>query len=220
MEQTLIELKKIYKSFGRIGILNGIDFIAAAGTTTAITGNSGEGKTTLLSIMGLLQKQTSGSILIGEKDIVDIGVAGRSKIRADRFGYLFQTSRLVGSLTVLENTLVGAALAGKNDMRKKAVALLTSLGMSKRLDYKPEQLSIGQMRRVALARALIMEPDILLADEPTNDLDPALSKIVTSSLFKAGAQGTAVVIVTHDRFLAAKMDCEYNLAEGSLYHVR
>lgn len=219
MKKILIELKAIYKSFGKIGILNGIDFIAAAGTTTAITGNSGEGKTTLLSIMGLLQKQTSGSILIDERVIVNTGIAGLSKIRAARFGYLFQTPRLVGSLTVLENTLICAAFAGKSNMQKKAVALLTSLDMSKRLDYKPEQLSIGQMRRVALARALIMEPDILLADEPTNDLDPALSQIVTSSLFKAGENGTAVVIVTHDRFLAAKTDCEYNLAGGILHHV-
>ncbi|TWH48715.1 ABC transporter ATP-binding protein [Sporomusa sp. KB1] len=220
MKKTLIELKTIHKSFGKIDILRGINFIAAAGKTTAITGNSGEGKTTLLSIMGLLQKQTSGSILIDGKDVADTDIAELSKIRAARFGYLFQAPRLVGSLTVLENTLVCAALAGKNNMQKKAVALLTSLGMSNHLDYKPEQLSIGQMRRVALVRALIMEPDILLADEPTNDLDPALSQIVTSSLFKAGENGSAVVIVTHDRFLAAKTDCEYNLADGFLQLVR
>jgi len=220
MKKTLIELKNIHKSFGKIGILGGIDFTAASGTTTAITGKSGEGKTTLLSIMGLLQKPTSGGILIGEKNVADTGIAELSKIRAARFGYLFQTSRLVGSLTVLENTLVCAALAGKSNMRKKAVTILTSLGMSKHLDYKPEQLSIGQMRRVALARALVMETDILLADEPTNDLDPALSQIVTSSLFKAGENGTAVVIVTHDRSLAAKTDCEYKLTDGILHHVR
>ncbi|MBP2642108.1 MAG: transporter related [Firmicutes bacterium] len=220
MKKTLIELKAIHKSFGKVGILGGIDFIATAGTTTAITGNSGEGKTTLLSIMGLLQKPTSGSILIDGKDAANNGIAELSKIRAARIGYLFQAPRLVGSLTALENTLVCTALAGKSNMRKKAVTLLASLGMSKRLDYKPEQLSIGQMRRVALARALVMETDILLADEPTNDLDLALSQIVTSSLFQAGANGTAVVIVTHDRSLAAKTDCEYNLADGILHHVR
>lgn len=220
MNKTRIELKAIHKSFDKIDILKGIDFIAAAGTTTAITGNSGEGKTTLLSIMGLLQKQTSGSILINGQDIAATGIAELSRIRAARFGYLFQTPRLVGSLSALENTLICPAFAGKSDMRKKAVALLAALGMGKRLDYKPEELSIGQMRRVALARALIMEPDILLADEPTNDLDPAVSQIVTASLFKAGEHGSAVVIVTHDRSLAVKTDCEYKLADGRLHHVR
>ncbi|SDE43492.1 ABC transporter ATP-binding protein [Sporomusa acidovorans] len=220
MNKIRIELNAIHKSFGKADILKGIDFIAAAGTTTSITGNSGEGKTTLLSIMGLLQKQTSGSILINGKEIADTGIAELSRIRAARFGYLFQTPRLVGSLTALENILVCPAFAGKNDMRKRAIALLDTFDMGKRLDYKPEQLSIGQMRRVALARALVMEPDILLADEPTNDLDPTVSQIVTSSLFKAGENGTAVVIVTHDRSLAAKTDCEYHLADGILHHVR
>ncbi|WP_371379981.1 ABC transporter ATP-binding protein [Sporomusa aerivorans] len=220
MKKTGIELKAIHKSFGKISILRGINFVAAAGTTTVITGNSGEGKTTLLSIMGLLQKPASGSILIDEKDVAGTGIAELSKIRAARFGYLFQTPRLVGSLTALENTLVCTAFSGISNMREKAAALLDSLGMSKHLDYKPEQLSIGQMRRVALARALIMKPAILLADEPTNDLDSEVSQIVTSSLFKAGENGAAVVIVTHDRSLAAKTECEYNLAGGILHQIR
>jgi ABC-type lipoprotein export system ATPase subunit len=214
---ALLTVDHITKQYGDDIILKNISFTVSQGESLAITGQSGGGKTTLLSIIGLLQQATSGNLIIDGHDSRSLEPKQKAKIRADYFGFVFQRSRLVHSLTALENVMVPAWLsrAGKT-MEQRARELLLHFGLEHRLHYRPQELSLGQLRRVALARALLLNPRIILADEPTNDLDPALAAEVADCLLQARDNGSAVVIVTHDPGLAARTDRILHLQQGCI----
>ena len=217
---NILELQHICKSYGQDSILSDISLTVKKGTAVAIVGDSGGGKTTLLSIMGLLQNTTFGNILINNLDVSALNQQEQAKIRGKYFGFVFQRARLINSLTALENVMVPAWLTQKDkSLENRAIELLIHFNMEHRLNYKPQQLSLGQLRRVALARALLLNPPILLADEPTNDLDPSLAKSVADCLLQARDTGASVVIITHDPVLAARADEVFNLKNGQLYSV-
>lgn len=216
MSQPL-ELQDITKSYDNDTILWEISLTLQKGKALAITGDSGGGKTTLLSIMGLLQTATAGKVLVDGVDVSGLNQQEQAKLRGKKFGFVFQRARLINSLTVFENVLVPARFIGIDEnLKKRAQKLLTHFGLDHRLNHKPQELSLGQMRRVSLARALLLNPPILLADEPTNDLDPALAKSVADCLLQARDTGNSVVIVTHDLDLAAKADTVFRLQDGQL----
>ncbi len=212
-----LELIAITKKYGEETILTEISLTLQAGTAVAITGNSGGGKTTLLSIMGLLQQATAGEIVVDGVAVSGLSQQEQAKLRGKHFGFVFQRARLIHSLTVWENVLVPARFTRtEQDLKQRAQTLLTNFGLDNRLNHKPQVLSLGQLRRVSLARALLLNPPILLADEPTNDLDPVLAKRVADCLFQARDDGSSIVIVTHDPTLAARADTIFRLQDGHL----
>ncbi len=213
----LLELQNISKSYGDDIILSDVSFSLTQGTAVAIIGHSGGGKTTLLSIMGLLQKASSGQVLIDDQNIAGLSPHKLAKLRGQYLSFVFQRARLINSLTALENVIAPAWFIRSGEkVEPQAKALLERFGLSHRLHYKPQELSLGQLRRISLARALLLKPPILLADEPTNDLDPALAEEVAGCLLSARQTGTGVVIVTHDVGLAAQADLTFRLADGIL----
>lgn len=214
----LLELQNIRKQYDNDVILSGVSFTVEKGTAFAITGDSGGGKTTLLSIMGLLQNASAGKVLVNGREVSGMGPREQAEVRGRYFGFVFQRARLVHSLTALENVLLPAWFSKQDQQfEQRAHELLARFGMSHRLHHKPQELSLGQLRRVSLARALLLEPTILLADEPTNDLDPALSAEIADCLLEVRDTGTGVVIVTHDPLLAARADKVFRLEKGYLY---
>lgn len=213
----LLELHQITKLYGTDTILSDISLTLETGKALALTGQSGSGKTTLLSIIGLLQQATSGKVIVKGQDISSASVEERAKLRAKYFGFVFQRSRLISSLTTLENVMLPAHFArtGKT-AETDARQLLDRFELTHRINHLPQELSLGQLRRVALARALLLKPAILLADEPTNDLDPTLAASVADSLLQVRAAGSSVIIVTHDPQLAARADLTVQLLNGRL----
>jgi ABC-type lipoprotein export system ATPase subunit len=218
--EPILAVKDIKKSYGKEDILGGISFSVDAGSMLSIVGESGVGKTTLLSIIGLLQDPTGGEIIIQGNRTDGISSSQRAVLRSQYIGFVFQRARLIGSLTALENVLLPTWLFGeKKESKTKAQELLSRLGLAERLNYFPGQLSLGQMRRIALARALLLHPPLLLADEPTNDLDSGTSEVVFNQLRQAQKEGAAVILVTHEEKYAARADKVMRLAKGSLQEV-
>ena len=189
-------------------ILDGWSATFSAGEVVAVTGPSGRGKSTLLYLLGLMLRPTSGEVLIDGEDAAHLRDAKRAAMRASRFGFVFQDAALDATRTVLDNVLETALYRG--DSRESAVpraqALMAQFGVDLRANAKPGQVSGGQAQRIALCRALLGDPRILLADEPTGNLDPASSDVVVDA-FKAQAHsGAAVIVVTHDPTLVARCD--------------
>jgi putative ABC transport system ATP-binding protein len=184
---------------------------------TTIVGPSGSGKTTLLALLALLLEPTSGEIRVAGRNAGGLSDGERSRLRNTFYGFIFQSAQLVGSLSVLDNVLLPAFLAGKTrEKRVVARELLDRLGLSARADFLPHQLSLGQKRRVALARALLLRPKVILADEPTNDLDARRASQVADFLLGLPADGYALVLVTHDRVLAERAGNRWEIHEGKL----
>lgn len=202
----ILKGEALCKSYGEEIILDSTDLEIRSGESVAITGESGSGKSTLISVMGLLLEPDSGSVCLDGTDLLALDDRGRSKIRNSNFGFIFQHTQLIGSVTVFDNVLIPALIAGKRGMEDEARKLLDDLGLSHRIGHYPHQLSIGQKRRVTLARALLLEPDIIFADEPTNDLDAENVELVGDRLFSLADQGRALVVVTHDSELAKRAD--------------
>lgn len=202
----ILKGEALCKSYGEEIILDSTDLEIRSGESVAITGESGSGKSTLISVMGLLLEPDSGSVCLDGTDLLALDDRGRSKIRNSNFGFIFQHTQLIGSVTVFDNVLIPALIAGKRGMEDEARKLLDDLGLSHRIGHYPHQLSIGQKRRVTLARVLLLEPDIIFADEPTNDLDAENVDLVGDRLFSLADQGRALVVVTHDSELAKRAD--------------
>lgn len=213
----LLALRNIGKAYGDDTILQGVSLDLHQGSAIAIVGDSGGGKTTLLSIMGLLQAPTSGTVLVNGKSVQGLSSQELAQWRGQYFGFVFQRARLINSLSVLENVLVPSRFLRRGESwQKKAIEILERFNLGHRLQHKPEELSLGQLRRVSLARALLLNPPILLADEPTNDLDPALATQVADCLLDAREEGHGIVIVTHDPALAARANKVLRLKHGSI----
>ena len=202
---TLLEVKGITKSFGENEIIRETSFVVNEGDAIAFTSPSGSGKSTLLSMAGLLLTPDTGQILVEDGvDALSLDDKALSRLRQQLFGFVFQSTQLVGSLRAIENVTAPTGFAGKLDYNadERAKELLEQFGLDDRMYHYPHQLSVGQKRRVAVARAMIMRPKIIIADEPTNDLDEESANVVTKALFDYAAQGNALLYATHDRDLA------------------
>ena len=213
----IIEAKGIEKSFGSLKVLKGLDFSADAAELVAIMGASGAGKSTLLQILGTLSKPDAGSLVIDGTDVLSLGRNAMSDFRCRKIGFVFQFHHLLPEFTSLENVMIPALIAGmgKADAKAKASNLLGKLGLSERLKHKPSELSGGEQQRVAIARALINDPAVLLADEPSGNLDSA-TKADLHKLFLDLRKdfGQTIIIVTHDPELAAICDRTLNMKDG------
>ena len=196
--------KSVTDSTGTLDILRDIHFSLAARETVAIVGASGSGKSTLLSIVAGLDTPTRGTVRVYGEDLFAVGEDARAALRARKIGFVFQSFQLLGNLTALENVMLPLELAGRRDARQAASDMLARVGLSERLGHYPKVLSGGEQQRVALARAFVVQPAVLLADEPTGSLDFATGEKVMELMFDLNReQGTTLVMVTHDRAIAA-----------------
>jgi len=212
-------VSKTVQSGGRpLTILYPLDLDVPRGRRLAIVGPSGSGKSTLLGLMAGLDTPSTGSILIDGTDITTLGEDALARLRGLSIGFVFQFFHLIPSLTAFENVLVPMELAGRHDAPARARDLLAEVGLSDRGHHYPSQLSGGEQQRVALARALANEPPILMADEPTGNLDSANGRHVMELLFDINTRrGTTLVLVTHDRDLAALADTQIVLRDGRVH---
>ncbi len=213
----LAGVKKTYKSpQGFIRALRGIDLEIADGEFIAVMGPSGSGKSTLLSIIGLLSVPTKGSMLIDGRETSGLGERERTKLRSAQIGFVFQFPSLVSTLNVRENVVLPKLLSGAVTAadRRRADELLASVGLGDRGEDRSFALSGGEQRRVALARALINDPMLLLADEPTGALDERTASEMIELLHRANAAGKTVVMVTHDKMLAKRAHRVVSIRDG------
>lgn len=190
----------------------------AAGEYVALVGPSGSGKTTLLSILGGMLSPSQGEVSFDGRSLYDLTVEERTRIRREKMGFVFQSFNLVPYLTALENVQVPLMLTGisASQQRERAVDLLDRFGLGERLDHKPAELSVGQQQRVALARTLVNNPAMILADEPTGNLDPENRQLALAMLEECQASGRTVVMVTHDSAAAKRAGRRLTLRAGSI----
>ena len=204
---------------GMIDILKGITLTISASESVGILGPSGAGKTSLLMIMAGLEGLSSGAIKLAGQDITNMGEDALAALRRDKVGIVFQAFRLIPSMTAIQNVAVPLELAGNHAAETEARAALESVGLGHRLTHLPEQLSGGEQQRVAIARAIAPRPQILLADEPTGNLDRATGDSVINTLFDASqAADAALVLVTHDAGLARRCSRVLHIEDGLLVH--
>lgn len=197
--------KSVTDSTGTLDILRDIDFQLASRETVAIVGASGSGKSTLLSIMAGLDTPSSGTVRLDGQDLFALDEDGRASLRAQKMGFVFQSFQLMGNLTALENVMLPLELANRRDARKIAAEMLGHVGLAQRLGHYPKVLSGGEQQRVALARAFVVQPAVLLADEPTGSLDFATGESIMQLMFELNReQGTTLVLVTHDQKIAQR----------------
>ena len=213
----MIVVKNIHKSFGTLEVLKGVDLTVEKGEIVSIIGKSGAGKTTLLQIIGTLDKPDSGSVVIDGVDVFALKEKELADYRNRHIGFIFQFHQLLPEFTTLENVMMPAMIArvGEKEAEKRAVKLLTELGMAERLTHKPNQLSGGEKQRVAAARAMMMSPDVILADEPSGSLDESNKKELHKLLLQMREQyGQTIIIVTHDKELAEISDRIIEMKDG------
>lgn len=209
----IIEVRNIFQSFGKgrakIDVLNNVNFEINSGETVALMAQSGAGKSTLLHIIGLLEKQKSGEVLITNKKTFKKGDGYKTKIRRENIGFVYQFHHLQGEFTALENVMIPMLISkvNKQEAKEKSLKLLSSVGLSDRVNHKPAELSGGEQQRVAIARALANSPKILLADEPTGNLDKNTAKEIFDLLLTlCKEQEMACLFATHNQALAKKAD--------------
>ena len=202
---------------GMVEILRGISLSIEAGETVGVLGPSGAGKTSLLMIMAGLESLTGGSISLAENDITTMGEDALAALRRDQVGIVFQAFRLIPSMTALQNVAVPMELAGRRDADEMAATALEEVGLGHRKTHLPDQMSGGEQQRVAIARAIATRPRILLADEPTGNLDSGTSEKVIATLFEATkSAGAALVLVTHDADLAERCERVLTIEDGRI----
>jgi putative ABC transport system ATP-binding protein len=219
MSEPIISVEHVFKSVtdstGTLDILRDIDFSLAARETAAIVGASGSGKSTLLSIIAGLDKPTKGTVKVAGEDIFSMDEDDRAALRARKVGFVFQSFQLLGNLSALENVMLPLELAGRKDSRKAAAEMLARVGLGERLGHYPKVLSGGEQQRVALARAFVVQPAVLLADEPTGSLDFATGETVMQLMFDLNRElGTTLVLVTHDRAIAQRCERRITIEAG------
>jgi putative ABC transport system ATP-binding protein len=202
---------------GPVNVLRGISATIASGTTVGLVGPSGSGKSTLMMVLGGLERVTSGRVAIAGTDLNPLSEDALARFRRDRIGIVFQSFHLVPTMTALENVAVPLELAGREDAFAVAEAGLEAVGLKERLHHYPSQLSGGEQQRVAIARAFAPEPSLLLADEPTGNLDGETGKQVIELLFALHEKrGTTLLLITHDPALAARCDRIIHLRDGNI----
>jgi putative ABC transport system ATP-binding protein len=202
---------------GPVNILRGLDFDIAAGETVALLGPSGSGKTSLLMLLAGLERPTAGTISLAGEELAGLSEDALARLRRRYIGIVFQAFHLISSMTALENVAVPLELAGRADARARARAALEAVGLGHRLTHLPSTLSGGEQQRVAIARAFSAAPRLILADEPTGNLDQATGREIISLLFaEQRAHATTLLLVTHDPALAARCERRVYLADGRL----
>jgi putative ABC transport system ATP-binding protein len=209
--------KRVTDSSGTLTILDDIDFSLQPRESAAIVGASGSGKSTLLSLMAGLDTPSQGTVVLAGEDLFALDEDARAAVRAQRVGFVFQSFQLLPNLTALENVMLPLELLGRSGARAAATEMLGRVGLSERLKHYPRVLSGGEQQRVALARAFVVEPAVLLADEPTGSLDFATGERVMGLMFDMNREaGTTLVLVTHDRAIAARCDRQLHIEAGRL----
>jgi putative ABC transport system ATP-binding protein len=209
--------KSVTDSTGTLDILRDIDFSLAQRETAAIVGASGSGKSTLLSIVAGLDTPTSGTVKLAGEDLFALDEDERAALRARQVGFVFQSFQLMGNLTALENVMLPLELAGRKDARRAAGEMLARVGLAERFGHYPKTLSGGEQQRVALARAFVVQPAVLLADEPTGSLDFATGETVMALMFDLNRElGTTLVMVTHDRAIASRCERRITIEAGRI----
>lgn len=221
--EGVLRLEDIRRSFSqgaaRLDVLKGIDLTLKPGELVALLGPSGAGKSTLLQIAGLLERPTSGEVILAGKETSRLGDRERTRLRRDTLGFVYQFHHLLPEFSALENVSLPQMIAGrpKREARKRASVLLDAMGLRDRAGHRPARLSGGEQQRVAIARALANSPRVLLADEPTGNLDEHTADHVFATLVElVREQGVAALIATHNPDLAARMDRRLRLADGLL----
>ena len=220
-EQAVIEVQGLGKDVpsgdGRLTILHDISFAVAPGEAVAIVGASGSGKSTLLGLMAGLDVSSRGDVRLGGQSLAALDEDGRAALRGRWLGFVFQSFQLLPALTALENVMLPLELAGTAGARREAQAQLARVGLGERLHHYPKHLSGGEQQRVALARAFAPHPRLLLADEPTGNLDATTGAAIIDLMFRMNAEsGTTLILVTHDEVLAARCGRVLRLAAGRL----
>ena len=218
---AIISVEHVFKSVtdstGTLTILRDIDFSLAAKETAAIVGASGSGKSTLLSIIAGLDTPTKGTVKLAGQDIFAISEDDRAALRAQKVGFVFQSFQLMANLTALENVMLPLELSGTRGARALATEMLGRVGLGQRLGHYPKVLSGGEQQRVALARAFVVQPAVLLADEPTGSLDFATGETVMTLMFELNQElGTTLVLVTHDQSIAAQCQRKITIEAGQV----
>ncbi len=215
----MIRTKEIRKSFGTLEVLKGIDLLVERGEVVSIVGPSGAGKTTLLQILGTLSRPSSGEIEIDGEAVHALSDRQLSRFRNTKIGFVFQFHHLLPEFTALENVCIPGYIGGRDrrEVEKRAAELLEMLGMEHRSSHKPAELSGGEQQRVAIARALVNSPAVLLADEPSGNLDTKNREEIHRLFFTLrDTLGQTVVIVTHDGQLAAMSDRKIEMVDGQI----
>jgi putative ABC transport system ATP-binding protein len=220
IDKPAIQAVDIRKHYGELEVLKGVDLIVAAGQFTAIMGKSGSGKSTLLGIIAGLEQPDAGHVLVMGQKLAGMSDRDMADVRRRSIGIVFQGFSLIPSLTALDNVLLPTFFAAQMtavEYRRRAMDLLNQVGLGARLNYRPSALSGGEQQRVAIARALINSPSVLLADEPTGNLDQATGAAVLDVLIDLGrTHGTSLLMVTHDSDVAARADHVVEMKDGRI----
>lgn len=219
LSDIIIELEGLKLSLpsaaGLVNILRGIDLSVARGTTAGLVGPSGSGKSTLLMVLAGLERPSEGRVKVAGEDLTRLGEDGLARFRRQHVGIVFQSFHLVPTMTALENVAIPLEFAGRKDAFARAEEELKLVGLGHRLSHYPGQLSGGEQQRVALARAVVGDPAILLADEPTGNLDQTTGAEIIELMFDLHARkGTTLVLITHDEHLAARCEQVVRLRDG------
>lgn len=211
-------LRKEYELGGTVTALDGIDLSFGSGSYTAVMGPSGSGKSTLLNLIGALDTPTSGEVVVAGESVTGLSETDRAALRGTRIGFIFQTFNLMPRLTAVENVALPLMFADWNRSRRRerAQTLLSRVGLGDRLEHLPQELSGGQRQRVAIARALASDPELILADEPTGNVDTETGAEIMALLREANERGNAIMLVTHERRIAEHADRIVSLRDGSL----
>ncbi len=215
----MIQVIDLHKSFGALQVLRGVNLQVEKGEIVAILGRSGAGKTTLLQIIGTLDSPDSGQVLIDGQDVFALSEKQLSAFRNRHIGFIFQQHQLLPEFTALENVMMPGLIArmGDKEVRQRAVELLTQLGLQDRLEHKPSALSGGEQQRVAAARAMLLQPSVILADEPSGSLDEQNKKELHTLLLEMREKyGQTIILVTHDMELAQICDRQLVIHDGIL----
>jgi putative ABC transport system ATP-binding protein len=216
---STLELSSVTKTYGSdppVPVLQGVSFTVDAGELVAIVGPSGSGKSTLLHLMGTLERPSSGRVSITGLDVAEMSDRELAGVRATRIGFVFQQFFLAEHSTTLENVADGLLYAGAavGERRERAAEALTRVGLGDRLQSRPTQLSGGERQRVAIARALVGRPAIMLADEPTGNLDSATGQAIMALIDELNAEGATIVVITHEHEIAARFPRQISLLDG------
>ena len=220
--KTILEAVSLHRSYASsdasIDVLKGVDLVLSAGERVAIVGASGVGKSTLLNLLGGLDRPTSGVVLVAGQDLNGLDEQAQALWRNQHLGFVFQFHHLMPEFSALEAVAMPARIGGKSKREAQQIAqeLLVSLGLEARLSHRPSMLSGGERQRVAIARALVNRPVCVLMDEPTGNLDPETADSVMQLIESLSNSDSAFVLVTHDQSIASRMDTQYRLIDGGL----
>lgn len=215
----MIQVIDLQKSFGKLQVLKGVNLQVEKGEIVAILGRSGAGKTTLLQIMGTLDTPDSGKVLIDEQDVFALNEKDLAAFRNQHIGFIFQQHQLLPEFTALENVMMPGMIAqiAEKELRERATNLLIQLGLQDRMDHKPNELSGGEQQRVAAARAMLLQPAVILADEPSGSLDEQNKKDLHALLLEMREKyGQTIILVTHDNELAQICDRQLVIQDGKI----